>query len=200
MFWVSFSTAFLQLVDNEHNNVYSIFKSLFLATIMPLGFYLANVCFTLKVKTFLFMFSLPWFWLHLMSYSVQCWLAWKSRKAFYPLTCAKAVRPGMLRTKQGWSRAEHCLSPGAAFWAPLCKLCACTLLCPVCPRDDSMEMDAGGLLGVERGRCCNTFHEGMPAQTSVLGVFGQCRYVVVLLPPWAFFSSPEKECIIHRRR
>lgn len=63
----------------------------------------------------------------------------KTGKCFIHCTCAKAVRPGVLRTKQGQSRAGHCLSPGAAFQAPLGKLGACTLLCPVCPRGEDAD-------------------------------------------------------------
>lgn len=39
----------------------------------------------------------------------------------------------------------------------------------------------------------------MPAQTSVLGVLGHCRCAAALLLLWAFFSSPEKECVVHMR-
>lgn len=68
------------------------------------------------------MFSLPWFWLHLMSYSVQCWLAWKSRKVFYPLHLCKGSEvwhvENKTRTKQGRALPEQWCSllstPGQA--------------------------------------------------------------------------------------
>lgn len=196
---------------------------------MPLGFYLANVCFTLKVKTF-FAHVFPAM-ISIASPVLFCAVlaCLKAEKCFTHCTCAKAVRSGMLRAKQGWSRAGHCLSPGAAFQAPLGKLCACALLCPLCPRGedaatlpaqhsshpahprrgcDTAEAagglhggkDAGGLHGAERGRCCSTFHSGMPAQTSVLGSLGIADVLWLSFSSELFSLLQKKNVVLQLRR
>lgn len=158
------------------------------------------------------MFSLPWFQLHLLSYSVQCWLAWKQRSV---LPTAPVQRQWGLacweqnKDEAGQGIAWALVQPSKHPWASCVPALCCVLFAqgmrmltpsqaqhsshPAHPRRgcDTAEAagglhggkDAGGLHGAERGRCCSTFHSGMPAQTSVLGSLGTADVL------WLSFSS-----------
>lgn len=102
---------------------------------MPLGFYLANVCFTQKVKTFFCSCFPPAFSItsHVLFYEVLDFLK-EQEGVLATALVQKQWRPSILSTKQGCRRAELCFNPATACWAPLGKL-----LCPVCPRDEDAD-------------------------------------------------------------
>lgn len=174
---------------------------------MPLGFYLANVCFTQKVKTFLFMFLPPLFLLHLTSYS-NAVLALLKQESVLSIALVQR-RWGLIHGAQNQDAGAQGFAlalpqPAGHLWAS-CVSALCGVLfsqgvgtltplqhtaaaAPLAPgwAATLLKLLVGCVVVRDAGVATPLARDA--ARSSVLGVLEHCRYAVAPPPHWAFSS------------